>query len=195
MKRTAMSLLVIMMIFMLSGCGNGGGGAETNQKPGESEGTQYAQALDVLNEIRQAYEEEDLFSIYGGDQENAVMDAPGKFDISKTEELGITLGLPEDLWDDIDDAASMVHMMNANTFTCGAFHVKNKDDISEITGLLKDNILQRQWICGFPDKLVVVTVDDYIVSFFGENEIVETFKTKLTAACSSAKVVIEEPIQ
>ena len=45
------------------------------------------------------------------------MDAPGKFDISKTEELGITLGLPEDLWDDIDDAASMVHMMNANTFT------------------------------------------------------------------------------
>lgn len=28
------------------------------------------------------------------------------------------------------DAASLLHMMNANTFTCGAFHVKKSDDVS-----------------------------------------------------------------
>lgn len=49
-------------------------------------------------------------------------------------------------------------------------------------------------MCGFPDKLVIVKVDDYVISFFGENEIVETFKTKLTAAYTSAETLCDEPI-
>ncbi len=195
MKRTAMSLLVIMMIFMLSGCGNGGGGAETNQKPGESEGTQYAQALDVLNEIRQAYEEEDLFSIYGGDQENAVMDAPGKFDISKTEELGITLGLPEDLWDDIDDAASMVHMMNANTFTGAVYHLKDGTDINDFADTVKSNIMGMQWICGQPDTLIIMEVKgNYVITAYGNAEIIETFKNNALSALEDSQTVVEAPI-
>lgn len=35
----------------------------------------------------------------------------------------------------------------------------------------------RQWMCGFPDKLVVISVDDYLVSVFGNEELVNTFKT------------------
>ncbi len=54
--------------------------------------------------------------------------------------------------------------------------------------------MQRQWMCGFPDKLVILTVDNYIVSFFGANDIVDTFKGKVTAAYSSAKTVCEEPL-
>ena len=128
-------------------------------------------------------------------EDKMVMDAPGEHGVTDSAVLDTSFGFPPAAADKIDAAASLIHMMNANTFTCAAYHVKNADDVSEITGLLKDNIMQRQWICGFPDKLVVVTVDDYIVSFFGENEIVNTFKTKLTAAYSSANVVIEEMIE
>ena len=122
------------------------------------------------------------------------MGDPGKFNIDDGAVMDTTLGFPAAFVDKIDDAASLVHMMNANTFTCGVFHVVNADDLSDVCAALEDNILQRQWICGFPDKLVIVKVGDYIVSFFGDNEIVDTFKTKLTEAYTSAETVCEEHI-
>ena len=86
-------------------------------------------------------------------------------------------------------------MMNANTFTCGAFKVKNADDVASLAELLKDNILKRQWMCGFPDKLVVASVDDVVLAFFGKNDNIDTFKAKLTEAYASAEVISESPIE
>ena len=209
MKKFLVILLSALCVLSLTACGDSkkNSEAETTDKKSDNQQTSdkdesgsqstIKSPLDLLNTVWNTYKDDEKFSAAGGEmtEDKAVMDAPGEHGVTDSAVLDSSLGFPPAAADKIDAAASLVHMMNANTFTCGAFHVKNKDDISEITGLLKDNILQRQWICGFPDKLVVVTVDDYIVSFFGENEIVETFKTKLTAACSSAKVVIEEPIQ
>ncbi len=64
----------------------------------------------MLKEVIKVYKEDQLFAMYGGNQENAVMDEPGKFDISKTEELDVTLGLPQSQTSNIEDAASMVHL-------------------------------------------------------------------------------------
>ena len=49
-------------------------------------------------------------------------------------------------------------MMNANTFTAGAFHVASSSDVDSVVSDLKDNIMNRQWMCGFPDKLVILTL-------------------------------------
>ena len=82
-------LLVLVFAVSVSACGKSGNGN------GGSEGeTKYAQAVDVLNAVLAVYEENDKFAVAGGDMENAVMDGPGKFDVSKTEELDMTLGLP-----------------------------------------------------------------------------------------------------
>ena len=105
-----------------------------------------------------------------------------------------TLGFPSALVDKIDDAASLIHMMNANTFTCGTYHVKSSDDINNLAKAIKDNILQKQWMCGFPDKLIIVSVGDYIVSFYGNNEVLGTFQAQLTSTYPSSKVILEEPI-
>lgn len=152
--------------------------------------------LELLTTVWNSYGDDDKFPVAGGDmsEENMTMDAPGKFGVADTEALDTTLGFPAASADKIDDAASLVHMMNANTFTCGVFHVKNAGDISDVSAAVKDNIMQRQWMCGFPDKLVIVKVDDYIVSFFGENEIIDTFKAKLTAAYTSAETICDDPI-
>lgn len=152
--------------------------------------------LELLSTVWSSYSEEDKFPVGGGDmsEENSKMGEPGKYSISDAAAVDSALGFPAASIDKIDDAASIVHMMNANTFTCGAFHAKTGGDVDAIVTALKENIMKRQWMCGFPDKLVIVTVDDYVVSIFGENGFVDTFKTKLITAYSSAKTVCDEPI-
>ena len=59
---------------------------------------------------------------------------------------------------------------------------------------MRENILARRWMCGFPEKLVIVTVGDYIVSVFGHADPVDTFTAKLAAAYPNAKTVSDDPI-
>ena len=49
-------------------------------------------------------------------------------------------------------------------------------------------------MCGFPDKLVIVTLDQYLVSLYGNEDLVNTFRDKLTASYSAASVVYDEAI-
>lgn len=192
MKKITALFLAIVMSFTLSGCGS------RQDTPEESQGSvesAYTESLDVLNEIMKVYAEEDLFAVYGGDQENAVMDAPGKFDISKTEELDITLGLPEDLAGEIEDAASMVHMMNANTFTGAVYRLKSDTDINAFADSVKANILAKQWICGQPDTLIIIDVDgNYILTAYGNAELIEIFKNNALLALGGSQVITEAPI-
>ena len=123
------------------------------------------------------------------------MDAPGKFDITKTEELNLVLGLPESEAANIEDAASMVHMMNANTFTGAAYRLKDGTDTEQFAEAVKDNILARQWMCGQPDTLVIIDAGGgYVVTAFGEAEIMELFKTNALSALTGAEVIVETPI-
>ncbi|MCI8616593.1 hypothetical protein D7V94_17370 [Parablautia intestinalis] len=188
MKKTVMFIMTAVMVFSLSGCG----GKEENQGGKES---LYADGLAVLNQVVKAYSEDELFAMYGGDQENAVMDAPGKFDISKTEELENVLGIPADQISNIEDAASMVHMMNANTFTGGVYRLKEGADMDAFADSAADCILAKQWICGQPDTLVIINVDGrYVIVAYGEAEIMEIFKNNALKALDGAQVMTEAPV-
>lgn len=193
MKRTVMLLMSAVMIFALSGCGGRQNGTQTGQESGDS---QYADALEVMNEVVKAYSEDELFAMYGGDQENAVMDAPGKFDISKTEELENVYAFPADQSSNIEDAASMVHMMNANIFTGIVYRLKDGTDMDAFADSVESCIMAKQWICGQPDTLAVINVDDrYVITAFGAAELMEIFKTNTLSALSGAQVVTEAPIE
>lgn len=190
-KMTMLFLAVVVVVGMLSGCGkkdNSGGEA------GSAE-SKYSDALEVLNKVVGAYGEDELFSMYGGNQENAVMDAPGKFDISKTDELENVYGLPADVSSDIEDAATMVHLMNANTFTGAVYRLKEGTDLNAFADSVKSCILARQWICGQPDSLVIINVDGrYVITAFGVDGLMEDLKTNALAALDGAQVMIEAPI-
>ena len=108
--------------------------------------------------------------------------------------LDSALGFPTAEAGKIDGAASLMHMMNLNTFTCGAFHAKDSGDVTALCAAVRENILARRWMCGFPEKLVIVTVGDYIVSVFGHADPVDTFTAKLAAAYPNAKTVSDDPI-
>ena len=124
-----------------------------------------------------------------------VMDGPGKYDVSDVEGLDAQLGFPQASVALIDDAASLVHMMNANTFTAGAYYVSDANEVELLVEDMKDNILNRQWICGFPDTLIIVGIgDNTVVSAFGNAEIIDTFETKLLSVYGGAKVLCEESL-
>ena len=190
MKRITTLLLVAATLLALSACGG-----KSSEGEAKGDASSYTDALEVLNKVVAAYDEADLFAIYGGDQENAVMDAPGKFDVSKTEEMNVTLGLPESQAANVEDAASLMHMMNANTFTGAAYRVKAGTDMDAFAEEVKSGILATQWICGFPDTLVIINVDGtYVITAYGQKEIMETFKTNVLSALQGAEVLVEAPV-
>ena len=192
MKRTIALVLCGLLMIGLIGCGKK---AET---PGDTTITvevSATDATDLFTQVWNSYADADKFPIGGGDFDNIVMDAPGKYDVSKAEEMDSTLGLPQSSAALIDDAASMMHMMNANTFTGGVYHVADAANQDAVIDSLKDNIMNRQWMCGFPDTLIVAKVGgEYVVSAFGNAEIIETFKTNLKATFEMTDVVVEESL-
>ena len=151
-------------------------------------------ALTILNAIWNTYSDEEKFPAAGGDSEHAVDGAPGSFDVSNADSLSYLLTFPADDASLIDSAASLVHMMNLNTFTCGAFHVADANNVTRLADDLRTTIQAKRWMCGFPDKLVIVTVGQSVFSVYGNEELVNTFRDKLLASYSAAAAVYDEAI-
>ena len=151
-------------------------------------------ALTILNAIWNTYSDEEKFPAAGGDSEHAVDGAPGSFDVSNADSLSYLLTFPADDASLIDSAASLVHMMNLNTFTCGAFHVADANNVTRLADDLRTTIQAKRWMCGFPDKLVIVTVGQSVLSVYGNEELVNTFRDKLLASYSAATAVYDEAI-
>ena len=187
MKRIVSAVLCAVMLFVLTACGA--------SAPSDADAAP-ASALELLETVWNSYSDDEKFPAAGGDysEENMRDGDPGNFPITDAEVLDSALGFPAAEAGKIDGAASLVHMMNLNTFTCGAFHAKDSGDVTALCGALRENILARRWMCGFPEKLVIVTVGDYIVSVFGHADPVDTFTAKLAAAYPNAKTVSDDPI-
>ena len=69
------------------------------------------------------------------------------------------------------------------------------EDADTLAQTLRDSIQGKQWMCGFPDKLVVAKVGGYVVSFYGDQDLVNTFRDKLSAAWAGTEIVFDEAIQ
>ena len=173
MKKFLTLLLAAAMTLSLAACGS-----KTDDNSGNN--SQPASALELLNAVWANYSDDDKFPAAGGDFDEANMteDAPGNFSVEDGDALDY----------------SLTHMMNANTFTAGAFHVASSSDVDSVVSDLKDNIMNRQWMCGFPDKLVILTLGDYVISCYGAEDLVDQFSEKVTEAFADAAVVCDEAI-
>ena len=201
MKKKVLAIIMMSMIMAVTGCGNKDN--QNNATEGVSVQESTTEAVvdlgtpeEMLNNIWSAYGTDEKFAAGGGDSENLVMDNPGAFDVSKTEELDATLGLPAEQTGQITAAASLMHMMNANTFTGACYQLTDGTDTTAFIDAVKNNIMNRQWICGCPDILLIIDVNDqYVITAFGETTIIEMFKNKTLETITDAEVVCEESIQ
>ena len=187
MKKILSLALACVLALSLTACGKTG-----DISGGSSDVPADAGAL--LTAVWDTYTDDEKFPASGGSYDAPVEDAPGAVDISDADNLNYMLTLPVEDAAKIDGAASLGHMMNANTFTCGAFHVTSKDDVESVAQDLRDAIQSKQWMCGFPDKLVIFTYDQYVVSLYGDEELVNTFRDKFTAAYSDSTIAYDEAI-
>ena len=181
MKKITSLALALALALTLTACG------KKDNTAGSGDSSVPADATALLTAVWDAHSDDEKFPAAGGDYENPVEDAPGAVSIADADNLNYMLTLPVEDAGKIDGAASLSHMMNANTFTCGAFHVTSKDDVETVASDLRDAIQSKQWMCGFPDKLVIFTYDQYVVSLYGDEELVNTFRDKFTATYSDRR--------
>ena len=178
MKKMITFILGAAMAISLVGC-SGNNGSSNHGGSGDGSTSSYSSAVEVLETVYGVYSEDQKFPIGGGD----------------SEELTSTLSLPESETTHIDDAASMIHMMNANTFTGAAYHLTGDVSADEFADALKEGILAKQWICGMPDTLVVINVDgQYVIAAYGADDLVETFKDNALSALDGAEAIIDTPV-
>lgn len=189
MKKITSLALALALALTLTACG------KKDNTAGSGDSSIPADATALLTAVWDAHSDDEKFPAAGGDYENPVEDAPGAVSIADADNLNYMLTLPVEDAGKIDGAASLSHMMNANTFTCGAFHVTSKDDVETVASDLRDAIQSKQWMCGFPDKLVVLTYGEYVVALFGADDLVDDFVNTMTATYTGVQTACDEPIQ
>ncbi len=168
--------------------------AENSTDAPASSDSAVTDAADLLNKVWAKYADDEKFFAMGGHYSNPVDGAAGKYDITMVEDLDGSLGLPQANAAQIDDAASLMHAMNANTFTGAAYHLAAGTDAAAFASAIESHLATRQWMCGIPETLLIVSVDGYVVTAFGANDIVSNFKAKLAGEFASAQVLVEKPI-
>ena len=188
MKKLTAILLAALTALSLTACA-----AKSDAKTDASE---IPDALTILNTVWASYSEDEKFPAAGGDYSEANMTdgKPGTVGLENASDVEYLLSIPASVVALADDGASLFHMMNGNTFTCGALHLQDAGKLDEAAKEIKDYIMAKHWMCGFPDKLVIFTLDRYVVSVFGKEEITNTFRDKLTACYPSAVIAYEEAI-
>lgn len=189
MKKIIAMLLAVLLVASMAACGNNAGGNDNGAKVDVP-----ASALEVLEKVWTSYADEEKFPVFGGNQnENANMEGPGNFDITDTDGLNGLLLVPAEQTGNIDGAASLVHMMNSNTFTCGVFHVTG--DAKAFAEAMKTAVLTKQWMCGMPEKVLGSVIGgEYVLVAFGVNDAITPFQTKLAAAYPAAEQLYFEDL-
>lgn len=194
MKKLAALLLAGIMALGCVACGGTGNGGTA------SGNTEIKDATEVLTKVWTAYQadanEDVAFSAVGGNGEFMSEEGPGKYDLALEAEEGALVNsfcLPEDGVAKVDDAATMMHMMMANNFSAAAYHTS---DAKAIVSGIKESVGSHRWMCGMPEKLLIVTIgDEYVVSAFGLESLIDTFKTAITSVYGDAAVIsVEEAI-
>ena len=196
MKKLVVLLATVVMVLSCVACGGKEVAGNNAAK------VEIADANEILtkawDEYKTSASEEIQFPVAGGNVEAMVMDASAKFELtydSAKEVLVYSYCIPEESIDMTDDIATMMNMMMANNFTSAAYHVADAANVETVVSSIKDATLNNQWMCGFPEKLIIVTIDNYVVSAFGNGMVIDAFKTAITTVYGDAAVVsVEESL-
>ena len=204
MKKLIALLMALTMVAMMAACTNGNTetpATDATNAVDTTEGTEAVtapavnSALEVLETIWNAYGEDEKFAVIGGNMENAVDGAPGNYNMAYAENLTYNLIVPAELIPAVDEAASMIHMMNANTFTSGVLHLVDGTNVTEFADAMYNAISTNPWMCGFPEHMVIAVIDgSYVLIAFGVNDAMTPFQTHLSEVYPEANIVYNEAL-
>lgn len=213
-KLTSILLVMVMVISVATGCRRQTPQESTNrtesttepttaatdhtQQPTQTEpemmGSADTGSAKILSKIWDAYGADERFSSYGGTVEHSVSDAPGDLDMANTEELTARYLVPTEYLPDLEEGASLVHLMNNNIFTGVVFRIREGAQLSTVAKALRENVQRNQWICGQPDRLLIAEVDGHLLMAFGSTDAMAIFSTRLNAVYAHSRILYDEAI-
>lgn len=183
MKKIIAMMLAVVLVISLAACGKTGA-AKLEATPEE-----------VLTNIWNKFAEEEKFPTFGGDFNNMVDNAPGKYDLADTDGLTYTLLVPAEQIANLSGAASLVHGMLTNNFTCGVFQLNDGVDSAAFVEAMKASVTGNQWMCGMPETLIIATLgSSHVLVAFGLNDAINPLKTHMAEAYPEAAIVAEEAL-
>lgn len=188
MKRTISILLIILAslsLLALAGCGN------------QEDTVSISSALDYYNQVWSVFNTSGDFPGCGGDSAHSADNAPGQFDLNEENapQFQYLLHVNEELYDMLDqDAATLLHMMNLNTFTSAVARLKEPDRAGEFAQGYQAIIREQHWLCGAPEQMVVIGVGDYVVMAFGHTDNITNLISACTTVTPGATVLVSEAI-
>lgn len=194
-KYFSLLLVAVMAVSLFAGCSTN----KNDVTDAATEPATEAVAMDpveMLNTVWNGYTAnapEDLqFPVCSGVTDDGDMiEGAGKVDLSTPDTFGNILNVPAELHAQIDDAAYMMHMMNANTFTAGVYHVVKGTDMKAFVDTLTEGIKGTQWICGFPGWLTVITYGEDVFAYYGDDQLVSLIKDETVKAFPEAEIATD----
>ena len=190
MKKLFSLILALTMVFAMTACGGNSAQETTGIPPQEMPGS----ALEVLETIWNDYSDDEKFPVIGGSMAAPVDNAPGAYDLAD-ENVSFSLLIPAEQLANVTEAASMIHMMNANTFTCAAYKLADSVSAADFGTAMKDAVMNNQWMCGFPETLLIRNFgDSYVVVAFGVNDAMTPFEKHFSAVYPGFETLVNEPI-
>lgn len=215
-KLIALILATLMLTMSFVACDGIGDDAGTSE-PVNNDGTTapeadqtteevvdlpYSSAIELLNIIFNGYNatatEETMLIVGGGNTYNPDTlnyEGPGAFIAVADTDYDEHLGIPAAEASKIASAASMFNLMNTNVFNSYAVQFNAGTDVDAAIEAIKTNILGRQWICGAPEKLVIVKCPgDYILVVWGAVQfggIVDPYAASIPTIIEGATVAVE----
>jgi len=188
MKKFIAALLALTLALSFAACGSKT--AEPTVPAQEMPGS----ALEILENTWAGYAEEEKFAVIGGSMAAPVDNAPGAYDLAD-ENISFQLLIPAEQLGNVTEAASMIHMMNANSFTCAAYKLADGVAAADFGAAMKEAVMNNQWMCGFPDRVLVKAFGDtYVVVAFGINDAMDPFEKNLNAAYPGMETIASENI-
>lgn len=212
-----LAMLMLCSVLTLTGCGadetpdasDDTGNSDQSQTPEDSdnepddsqtpdqsdEAVVYTSATELYEAIWAAYGENNKFAVGGGDSEH-MAEAPAQYVLSgeNTESFQFLLHVNETLFAMLeDDAATLQHMMNTNTFCSAVVKLQDAAQAESFAEGYKTEIQAQQWMCGFPDKVTVILMGDYVVMAYGSEDNINNLIAACSAVDAQAAVLLDAP--
>lgn len=189
-KLTSMILIGLLCLGLFAGCG--GNTAPTTPSETTHGSTQYATALDLLTAIASGMTEE--FPAAGGDEAHDTEGA-GAYDMGAYgESFQYQILVDQALMDMVKpQAATLMHMMNTNTFCSAVMELQDGKDAETFAKDYQTLVQSNHWMCGFPDTMLVLRQGSFLITAYGADDLIQDFKN--SALALGAELLVEAPAE
>lgn len=187
----ALVFLMSLSMLMFAGCSKNDSSNDIDSSSDSSSPT-FESAVALYNDIWAKFSDDDKFPCAGGDAEHS-SESPAQFSLneSNAESFKYLLHVTDELYAMLDDdAATLQHMMNTNTFSSAIAKLKDPAKASEFAEAYKASVQSQQWMCGFPDKVVVISIGNYIIMAYGLEDNINNLISACSAIYEQAQVLV-----